>query len=232
MQYPLAAESGLAARMSERFSQVIVTLRYPDLKCLGAPNAHYRSATQGAEFHTHITSLSLQSGRKGADISHQSGAIRGIEFLRDRRTTMKMLILRGKAGFYDGKNWPRGALYEQPALDYASRRGYEGQVLDIAGVAYTGSPQHRMALAEYRRDRTITALYGFSAGGYNVRHIIDDMTKDERDRFAMAVVLGAPGNSPSLYKGPWELVYRLDPATGHMDGPRALLAEWDAAVAP
>ena len=59
MQYPLAAESGLAARMSERFSQVIVTLRYPDLKCLGAPNAHYRSATQGAEFHTHITSLYL-----------------------------------------------------------------------------------------------------------------------------------------------------------------------------
>jgi hypothetical protein len=51
---------------------------------------------------------------------------------------MKMLILRGKAGFYDGKDWPRGALYEQPALDYASRRGYEGQVLDMAGVAYTG----------------------------------------------------------------------------------------------
>jgi hypothetical protein len=58
----------LAARMSEPFSQVIVTLRYPDLKCLGAPNAHYRSATQGAEFHTHTTSLSLQSGRKGPDI--------------------------------------------------------------------------------------------------------------------------------------------------------------------
>ena len=94
-----------------------------------------------------------------------------------------------------------------------SRRGYEGQVLDIAGVADSGSPQHIMALAEFRRDRTITALYGFSAGGYNVLHIIDDMTKDERDRFAMAVVLGAPDNSPSLYKGPWELVYRLDPAT-------------------
>jgi len=28
-----------------------------------------------------------------------------------------------------------------------------------------------------------------------------------------------------LYRGHWELVYRLDPAGGHMDGPRALLAE-------
>jgi hypothetical protein len=145
---------------------------------------------------------------------------------------MKMLILRGKAGFYDGQNWPRGALYEQPALDYASRRGFEGQVLDMAGVAFTGSPQHLATLAEYRRDRTITALYGFSAGGYNVRHVIDDLKKDEKDRLALVVVLGAPDNSPNLYKGPWELVYRRDPPGGHMDGPRALLAEFDAAAAP
>jgi hypothetical protein len=145
---------------------------------------------------------------------------------------MNMLILRGKAGFYDGQNWPRGALYEQPALDYASRRGYTGQVLDMAGVAFTGSPQHLAALAEYRRDRTITALYGFSAGGYNVRHVIDDLKKDERDRLALVVVLGAPENSPSLYSGPWEVVYRRDPPGGHMDGPRALLAEFDAAANP
>jgi hypothetical protein len=37
------------------------------------------------------------------------------------------------------------------------------------------------------------------------------------------IVLGAPKNSPDLYKGPWELVYRSDP--GHMSGPRALLGE-------
>ena len=144
---------------------------------------------------------------------------------------MKMLILRGKAGFYDGKDWPRGALHEQPALDYASRRGYEGQVLDIKGVAYTGSPQHTTALAEYRRERTITALYGFSAGGYNVRHVIDDLTKDERDRLHLVVVLGAPKTKASAYQGSWEVVYRIDPPGGHMDGPRALLAEWDAAKA-
>ena len=41
---------------------------------------------------------------------------------------MKMLILRGKAGYYDDTDWPDGALHEQPALDYATRRGYDGTV--------------------------------------------------------------------------------------------------------
>jgi hypothetical protein len=143
---------------------------------------------------------------------------------------MKMLILRGKAGHYDGQDWPRGALHEQPALDYASRRGYDGKVLDVAGIGKYGSDQHKMALEEYRRDRTIAALYGFSAGAYNVRHVLDDLKKaGDHDRIALVVALGAPENSASDYKGSWEVVFRLDPPKGHMDGPRALLAEWDAA---
>jgi hypothetical protein len=141
---------------------------------------------------------------------------------------MKMLILRGKAGFYDGRDWPNGALYEEPALEYARRRGYEGQVLDIKGLAYYGSPQHKLALKEYRRDTTIGALYGFSAGGYNLFHVITDLSKDERGRLQLVVVLGAPERSADSFKGPWELVYRRDPPSGHMDGPRALLAELDA----
>ena len=55
---------------------------------------------------------------------------------------MKMLILRGKAGYYDDTDWPDGALHEQPALDYATRRGYDGKVLPMPGKAYKGSPQH------------------------------------------------------------------------------------------
>jgi hypothetical protein len=140
---------------------------------------------------------------------------------------MKMLILRGKAGYYDGQDWPRGALHEGPALEYAKRRGYDGQVLDIAGKAYKGSPQHKLALKEYRRDQTVGALYGFSGGGYNIYHVINDLEKDERSRLQLVVVLGAPDRSADSYKGPWELVYRRDPSTGHMDGPRALLAELD-----
>ena len=46
---------------------------------------------------------------------------------------MKMLILRGKAGYYDDTDWPDGALHEQPALDYATRRGYDGTVLPMPG---------------------------------------------------------------------------------------------------
>jgi hypothetical protein len=143
----------------------------------------------------------------------------------------KMLILRGRPGHYAGRDWPRGALDEPPALEYARRMNYVGQVLDVAGAS-TGpnSQQTRMALAEFRRDPTITALYGFSAGGYNLRHIINALTPAERARLQLVVVLGAPGPHHNQYKGPrdhWNLVYKLDPPAsqgGHMGGPRALLA--------
>jgi hypothetical protein len=137
---------------------------------------------------------------------------------------MKMLILRGIAGHYAGRDWPRGALDEPSALEYARRRGYVGQVLDVAGATGPKSRQTQMALAEFRRDRTVNALYGFSGGGYNVLHIIHALTHAERARLQLAVVLGAPRSPSALYRGPWELVYRLDPPGGHMDGPRALLA--------
>jgi len=136
----------------------------------------------------------------------------------------KMLILRGIAGHYAGRDWPRGALDEPPALEYARRRGYEGQVLDVAGTTGTKSAQTLMALAEFRRDPSVTALYGFSGGGYNVLHIITALSPSEKTRLKLIVVLGAPNAAPHLYKGPWELVYRIDPPGGHMDGPRALLS--------
>lgn len=137
----------------------------------------------------------------------------------------KMLILRGIAGHYDGRDWPRGALYEEPAVEYARRRGYVGQVLDVAGATGERSQQTVMALATFRRDTSIAALYGFSGGGYNVRHIIDGLNPAEKSRIRLIVVLGAPNNPEQMYKGSWELVYRKDPPGGHMDGPRALLAE-------
>ena len=137
---------------------------------------------------------------------------------------MKMLILRGIAGHYDGKDWPRGALDEPPALEYAKRRGYEGEVLDVAGGP-TGpsSQQTRMALEAYRNDSDFAALYGFSGGGYNALHVIHALTDAERKRLKLVVVLGSPLNPAVRYNGPWELVYRLDPPGGHMAGPRVLL---------
>ena len=62
---------------------------------------------------------------------------------------MKTLTLQGKAG-YEGRDWSRGALHEQPAIEYATCRDYDGQVLDIAGTAYRGNPQHKLAPDEYR----------------------------------------------------------------------------------
>jgi hypothetical protein len=77
-----------------------------------------------------------------------------------------------------------------------------------------------------RQLNNVAALYGFSGGGYNIRHVLAALTVEERARIKLVVVLGAPNNPPSLYRGPWDLVYRTDPPAGHMAGPAALLAEF------
>jgi len=143
--------------------------------------------------------------------------------------TMRMLILRGVAGYYDNQNWPRGALYEEYALEFASRRNYDGEVLDVAGATGADSPQTKMTVERYRRDLTVSALYGFSGGGYNILHVISQLTQKEKYRLDLVVVLGAPKTpagayKASIHKGRWEVIYRHDPPGGHMDGPRALLA--------
>lgn len=138
-----------------------------------------------------------------------------------------MLILRGIAGTFAGKSYPRGALDEPSALEYARRSGYAGRVLDVSGETGPTSPQVLLALREFRKDTSITALYGFSGGGYNIRHILNALTMEEKARIKKIVVLGAPNNPADLYSGPWDLSYRLDPPGGHMDGPRAFLAELD-----
>jgi hypothetical protein len=141
----------------------------------------------------------------------------------------KMLILRGISGTFPDpatgavRKWDHGALDEPPARAYAQLRGYEGQVLQVSGETGLGSPQTKATLAAFRGDPSVAALYGFSGGGYNVRWVIHSLTPEERKRLRLVVVLGAPKNDPSLYRGMWELVYRLDPPKGHMAGPRALL---------
>ena len=80
-----------------------------------------------------------------------------------------MLILRGIAGHFGGRDWPRGALDEPPALEYARRRGYVGEVLDIDGATGPQSRQVRMCAEEIRKRDDVVALYGFSGGGYGSR---------------------------------------------------------------
>jgi len=146
---------------------------------------------------------------------------------------MKMLILRGKAGRYPlpddperEREWPRGALDEPAALEFARLRGYSPTILDVAGYSAVGSKQMQMALSEIRSDNEVFALYGFSAGGYTIQHILKVLKPKERDRLALVVVLGAPPPPKrSSYLGPWELIFRLNPPAGHMAGPRALLEQ-------
>lgn len=139
-----------------------------------------------------------------------------------------MLILRGIAGRFGGVLYPQGALDEPSALAYADARGYAGRVLDEKGDAYYGSPQHLNALIAFRADASISAFLGFSGGGYNLHHILDDLTEAEKKRVKLVVVLGAPGTPQTNYLGDWELVYCDDP--GHMDGPAALLGHFLAGM--
>ena len=143
---------------------------------------------------------------------------------------MKMLIMRGKAGTYalpgeKEREWPTGALDEPAALEFARLRGYTPKPVNVAGYSAPGSKQMQMALTEIRSDNEVFALYGFSAGGYTIYHILRALKPKERDRLALVVVLVAPP-PPSIngYRGQWELIFLLNPPAGHMAGPRALLA--------
>ena len=166
----------------------------------------------------------------------------------------KMLILRGNRGSFADeqgktKNYAKGALHEQAAKDFATRRGYDASVLDVSGDRGGGptratSPQTLMAVEEFHKDSSIAALYGFSGGGYNVWWILQALKKREEDikRIKLVVVLGAPERpqqefDASNFSGAgWELIYKKDPLASakfvpqgikdaHMFGPEALLQE-------
>src|SRR5271169_3473062 len=101
-----------------------------------------------------------------------------------------MLILRGITNLKYWPKYPHGALDEPSALQYATRRGYQGRVLDVSGETGDHSPQTLRALHEFHYDTTITALYGFSGGGYNAYHILNRLTQGQRGRLELVVVLG------------------------------------------
>jgi hypothetical protein len=143
-----------------------------------------------------------------------------------------MLILRGITNLTAWPQYPNGALDEPPALQYASNRGYTGRVLNVSGETGDKSKQTNMALQEIQNDSSITALYGFSGGGYNVYHILQRLTPELRGRLELVVVIGVEASKRSAdalnsnrYNAHWELVYRNDPPPPmtHIDGPRALL---------
>jgi hypothetical protein len=160
----------------------------------------------------------------------------------------KMLILRGNpagAGSYpdeQGKTvaWPIGALHVQAASTYAQRLGLEAVVLPVSGKPQNQhSPQAKAALKAFLEDEAVVGFYGFSGGGYNLKHILDYLAWHEPQsirRIKWVVVLGAPnpqGKSayqPSSYNATarkrakdkewkdadWDVVYRTNPHTWQM----------------
>ena len=131
-----------------------------------------------------------------------------------------MLILRGVAN----AGHPRGQLDDKSALEYARRLGYRGEVLDIAGGTGT---QVKMALNRIRNDEEVTAIYGFSGGGYSAQRIWSQLDEDERARIGKIVVIGAPRVHKRDFPGNTEVVIKRDPPAGHLAGPKALLESLD-----
>ena len=132
-----------------------------------------------------------------------------------------MLILRGIA---NAEN-PRGQLDDPSAREYARRLGYAGEVLDVAGN--TGGEQVTMAVERIRRDEKVTAIYGFSGGGYNARRVWSQLNAEEHQRIRKVVVIGSPGVNKSDFPGSADVLIKQDPPAGHMAGPRALLDSLD-----
>jgi hypothetical protein len=134
-----------------------------------------------------------------------------------------MLILRGIA---NSEN-PRGQLDDPSALDYAERLGFRGEVLDVAGNTGADSPQVMMALERIRRDETVTAIYGFSGGGYNARMIWKELNAAERERIHTVIVIGSPEVAQADFPGSSDVLIKADPPEGHMAGPKVLLESLD-----
>jgi len=134
-----------------------------------------------------------------------------------------MLILRGIA---NSEN-PRGQLDDGAALEFARRLGFRGEVLDVAGEARAHSPQVGMALDRIHQDEKVAAIYGFSAGGYNVRRIWKELTAEERERIEKVVVVGSPGVASTDFPGKAEVLIKQDPPAGHLAGPKILLESLD-----
>jgi len=134
-----------------------------------------------------------------------------------------MLILRGIAN----DEYPDGALDDEAALEYARRQGFRGEVLDVAADHGARSIQVRMAIERIRRDEAVTAVYGFSGGGYNARTIWGHLSAVERERIQMVIVVGSPGVEESHFAGNPYVLIQPDPPEGHMAGPKALLESLD-----
>jgi len=154
-----------------------------------------------------------------------------------------MVIMRGNATtdttmYPDetGKTiaWPLGALHVQAAKDYAGILGYDALVLDVPGQPQSQqSPQAKAAWGTFLKDQSVTAFYGFSGGGYNLKHVLDYLlahSPEELYRIDRVVVFGAPKQPEHEYMAaPYQssLKARYDALAKRKPGlPKWGVADW------
>jgi len=119
-----------------------------------------------------------------------------------------MLILRGI----------QNLLHEAPAIEYAKQMGYTPEVLDASGETGMYSAQTNLALKRIRDGNgDITALYGFSGGGYNALHIWDRLEEDEKKQIKKIVVIGSPGVKYASFAGIEDIIIYNNPDVAHMN---------------
>jgi hypothetical protein len=161
-------------------------------------------------------------------ITFASSLTQGLPAPEQSASDQVMLILRGIANSQN----PRGQLDDESALEYARRLGFRGEVLDIAGNTGPDNPQINMALDRIRRDETVTAIYGFSGGGYNARLIWKELAVAERERMRKVIVIGSPGVTKADFPENSDVLIKDDPPEGHMAGPKVLLESLDPRQEP
>ena len=90
------------------------------------------------------------------------------------------------------------------------------------------APQAKIALDRIHHDDKVTAIYGFSGGGYNTRRVWSQVERrSSASASARVVVIGSPGVSKSDFPASADVIIKQDPPAGHMAGPRALLEALD-----
>lgn len=119
-----------------------------------------------------------------------------------------MLILRGI----------KNLLREAPAKQYAIAMDYTPEVLQASGETGLYSAQVNLAIKRIQRN-DITAIYGFSGGGYNLVHIWSRLNQDHRNQIKKIVVLGAPGVVYKNFAECEDVDIFNNPAIAHMMQP-------------
>lgn len=122
----------------------------------------------------------------------------------------RMLILKGIQNKLDVES----------AKTYAEKLGYEPYVLNESGENGVGNPQARAAIKAINSDSTITAIYGFSGGGYNTRRIYSSLSAEKRKQIKRIDILGSPGVTRNNFNGVSIVNIIPNSPRSHMDTPR------------